>query len=996
MNMQLKHFKLILLLTSSIILSSCSIFQISEKIELNSYIENFSEAYKNNILSFSMYPYSKIDSIQIDTLSKEIKINFDKKFSFLPFRSNLVDSIYNETNNYFQPFLNSYKVSINTLGYNIRELIPNYYRDDKSLVDNSRLPTTTERSNPVVFNKSKNIKPSKGLFNKNVALWHSHGWYYNHKLDRWLWQRARLFQTVEDIGPISFTIPYIVPMLENAGANVFLPRERDTQINEVIVDDTHEDCIMNPQNDPWLSDTTTGFRMDSLSIPANLNPFEQGGYKFTICDTSKISKFEYIPTIPEAGNYSVYISYQSSDQSSKSVLYTVFHSGGETKFVINQTIGGSTWIHLGKFNFSKGTFPIMGKVTVSTENSKDGELITSDAVRFGGGYGVIERNGDVSGRPKFVEASRYYQQYSGMPDTLIYNINNNINDYKDDYQSRGEWVNYLNGNPSGPNKDRTVKGLGIPIDASIAFHTDAGTSQSDTTIGTLSIYSIEAMDSTSYFPDNYSRLANRDFADIMQSEIVDDIKAKYDPVWRRRQLMEAQYSEATRPNVPSVLLELASHQNFLDAKFMADPRFRFDVSRSIYKSVLKFLSIQHGFEYVVQPLPVTHFAIEKIGTRSIRLSWENQNDPLEKTANPKKYMVYRSIEDSGFDNGIATKTNSLEIHNLNFEKIYNFKVTALNEGGESFPSEILSCSFVNNSNPTVLIVNCFDRIAPPADIVTPDFSGFLNDQDQGVPDIYDIGFTGEQHAFNTGSRWKSDDIPGHGSSYANYETKIVAGNTFNYPHIHGKAIRNNGYSFISVSDESVYDNHISMNNFEIVDLIMGEEKTTKWTKPFGDSLNGLQFEVFNDKLIANLSSFLDTGGSLFISGSYIGSDIFLNDKPDTNKVNFTKNKLRYVLSSDHAVKNGSIFSISESLLPKNYSFNFTTEMNDSIYNAEAPDAIKPINNSNTLLRYSENHYSAAVGYKGDYSVLSFGFPFETIKSDEERNTIMAAILKYLK
>ena len=27
----------------------------------------------------------------------------------------------------------------------------------------------------------------------------SHGWYYEPKLDRWEWQRARIFQTVEDL-----------------------------------------------------------------------------------------------------------------------------------------------------------------------------------------------------------------------------------------------------------------------------------------------------------------------------------------------------------------------------------------------------------------------------------------------------------------------------------------------------------------------------------------------------------------------------------------------------------------------------------------------------------------------------------------------------------------------------------------------------------------------------------------------------------------------------
>jgi hypothetical protein len=34
----------------------------------------------------------------------------------------------------------------------------------------------------------------------------------------------------------SFVLPFLVPMLENAGAYVMLPRERDTQVNEVVVD----------------------------------------------------------------------------------------------------------------------------------------------------------------------------------------------------------------------------------------------------------------------------------------------------------------------------------------------------------------------------------------------------------------------------------------------------------------------------------------------------------------------------------------------------------------------------------------------------------------------------------------------------------------------------------------------------------------------------------------------------------------------------------------
>jgi hypothetical protein len=52
----------------------------------------------------------------------------------------------------------------------------------------------------------------------------------------WEWQRPCLFQTVEDMFTQGFVLPYLVPMLENAGAYVMLPRERDVQTLEVIAD----------------------------------------------------------------------------------------------------------------------------------------------------------------------------------------------------------------------------------------------------------------------------------------------------------------------------------------------------------------------------------------------------------------------------------------------------------------------------------------------------------------------------------------------------------------------------------------------------------------------------------------------------------------------------------------------------------------------------------------------------------------------------------------
>ena len=54
--------------------------------------------------------------------------------------------------------------------------------------------------------------------------------------NEWGWQRPRLFCTTEDMFTQSFVLPYVIPMLENAGAIVYTPRERDTQKNEIIVD----------------------------------------------------------------------------------------------------------------------------------------------------------------------------------------------------------------------------------------------------------------------------------------------------------------------------------------------------------------------------------------------------------------------------------------------------------------------------------------------------------------------------------------------------------------------------------------------------------------------------------------------------------------------------------------------------------------------------------------------------------------------------------------
>ena len=200
-----------------------------------------------------------------------------------------------------------------------------------------------------------------------------------------------------------------------------------------------------------------------------------------------------------------------------------------------------------------------------------------------------------------------------------------------------------------------------------------------------------------------------------------------------------------------------------------------------------------------------------------------------------------------------------------------------------------------------------------------------------------------------------------------------------------------------MNDEAFIENDINAKDYQFIDMIMGEEKTTKWTKPYTDSLLGLQYEIFTSEMIKKISDYLDEGGNLFISGSYIGSDPVLGPQADEEKLKFISEKLKYKLAADHAVVNGSLINISEDFLtPGLTEFGFITELNDSIYNAEAPDALRPVNGSKTLLRYKENLFSAAVGYKDEFSIVAFGFPFETLNSPKGREIVMSAVINFFK
>jgi len=1002
--------KRILILISVILLSILSVNSQSITRLTHKASERI-KSWKNPLPQFQNIAKPRLDSVLIRNDSETLTLYFAQGLSYYPIREDSYQLFVQSLKKSLGRRFRKYNIEVKTSNYSLNQLIPNYFRNEIP-VDSSRFPVIV-KTKPVLIKRIGLYEPFNGLNGNSIALWHSHGYYFEMNLDRWEFQRARLFGTVEDISVMGYVLPYLTKMLENAGANVFLPRERDTQTNEVIVDNDrstgNSEVVLHLDNN--AQKIGQGFLMTDTLFPG-YNPFKHGTSLRIVNDSAV-----YIPEIPEQGMYAVYVSYPVKADNSTKVRYIVSHSGGKTEFIVNQTIGGETWIYLGTFQFNHGKNSINGSVLVKGVTN-NGEYIALDAVRFGGGMGNVARrpSQDIiknqksvtenltekiqnesatlplfdwkqSGKPRFVEGARYYLQYAGLPDTLCYSPNSNKNDYNDDYQSRGFWVNYLMGNPYSLTDKSEARGFGIPIDLSLGFHTDAGVTPNDSVIGTLAIYSTEA--DRGRFPDSSSRMASRDLADIIQTQVVGDIRARYDKQWTRRGLWDKPYSEAKKPNVPAVLLELLSHQNLADQKFGLDPRFRFQVSRSIYKGMLKYQSYVEHREYVVQPVPVMNFAITQVSGKRIRLSWDSVTDSSEPSSKPDKYIIYKRTGDNGFDNGVLADNPFFEIELESFDTIYSFKVTAINGGGESFDSEILSAGVKAEDNNPVLIVNGFDRICGPEWFDENRMAGVAWWKDRGVPDHSEISAVGDQYDFIRKSPWLDDDSPGWGASYGDMEGKVNPGNSFDYPYLHGKAIMNSGHSFFSVSDEYFISDTINGLKFKTVDLIFGEEKAT----PFINDTTRIDFQIYTPDFMRKISKLTQSGSNIFMSGAYVGSDLF--SAGDSIAIKFAKKYLHFSPRTGHAVKNGSVYATDYAKPLFTGALKFNTGYSRDIYQAEAPDAIEPAGNKAlSSFRYSENNTSAGVLYKGTNKTLVLGFPFETILSESERNLLMKQILDF--
>ena len=280
---------------------------------------------------------------------------------------------------------------------------------------------------------------------------------------------------------------------------------------------------------------------------------------------------------------------------------------------------------------------------------------------------------------------------------------------------------------------------------------------------------------------------------------------------------------------------------------------------------------------------------------------------------------------------------------------YNFRITAINDGGERFPSNVLSAIYQPEATQTVLIVDGFNRLSSPAVVNKPGKKGFDLSIDEGVTRGITAGWEGQN---------------------------MVAGNDFNHIRTHADAIAStHQYNVVSTTADAFVEDDQSMY-YNIIDLVFGLQKHETWQLKY--------YKTFTPTIQKKLNAFSRLHGKIMVSGSFLGSDM-----QNTSEKQFMQSlfKLEYAPTNTDSIGN--------MLNGLGMMFKYYRSINPTHYAATHPEVLQPLPNAICAMQY-DNGLSAAVAYKGaDYASFAMGIPFECITSREERNKLMSGILNYL-
>ncbi len=202
--------------------------------------------------------------------------------------------------------------------------------------------------------------------------------------------------------------------------------------------------------------------------------------------------------------------------------------------------------------------------------------------------------------------------------------------------------------------------------------------------------------------------------------------------------------------------------------------------------------------------------------------------------------------------------------------------------------------------------------------------------------------------------------------------------------LYGKAIAENNFGFETAANDVILDSSIVLENYDAVMWLLGDES-------FVD-------ETFDSVEQNMVKSYLEQGGNLFVSGSEIAWDLD-QDGNTTGSTNDDENFLNDYLKVDFAGNDADLLAVTG--VQGTIFEGLDLEFGAVPYEEDSPDFINPVGN-NTLanIKYNSNKI-AAIQFEGVFGagvkpgkMVYFGFPFETVTSEDTRSEVMKRILRF--
>ena len=558
---------------------------------------------------------------------------------------------------------------------------------------------------PVVVPVSAPGGRTGALSGKHVYVSQGHGWTWTDY--GWRTQRGNTWGVVEDFLNAEGADQYLLRYLHNAGATVWPMREPDLNPAMVIVDDG--DGASDPAHGTY-EEAGEGFATSTAPGFANVAPPWDSGddvmtagssrYHYTAVEAEALARFT--PNLPAAGRYHVYASWSASQNRASDAHLRVRHAGGEANLRVDQKRHGNTWVDLGEYVFAAGHDPEHGSVEVLNDSADaPGQtVVVTDAVRFGGGQGLIRRGtgaggsdqAPTSGKPRWQENCRYSAQFNGAPPD-VYDYRDA--DGSDDVVARSRYAAWQH----EAGEDAVY----------VSWHTNAPSPGRGTSTF------VYGPSDWGDFSESLGVAGSDRLAELLHAEVLNDVRHGYDPAWKDAGLHSAWFGEVNpdhNPEMPSALIEVGFHDTEDECHQMQDPKFRNVAARALYQAVERYFAEKAGVAPVFVPEPPHAFRVTSTGPDRARLSWAAPVTDAEGVLGDAAtgYVLYRSTDGRAFDGGkVLAAQTSVEVDAAP-GVVHYFRLTATNAGGESFATPMLALSQPAAGQRPALLVGAFDRL----------------------------------------------------------------------------------------------------------------------------------------------------------------------------------------------------------------------------------------------------------------------------------------------